>query len=74
MIDLTNNKCAHQGCTKVPSFGVAGSKKGELCSGHAQQGMSSTYMRKRARNCGNKGAVSGKIRSRGRVVQIRNYY
>ena len=42
MVDLkhTNEvKCTHSGCTKVPSFAVAGSNKKEICAGHARSGM-----------------------------------
>lgn len=39
MIDLANKKCAHRGCTELASFGVAGTKKREYCSGHAKEGM-----------------------------------
>ncbi|CAN0454440.1 unnamed protein product [Pylaiella littoralis] len=31
--------CAHRGCTKRPSYGVAGTKTAEFCSGHAKDGM-----------------------------------
>ncbi|CAN0339339.1 unnamed protein product, partial [Pylaiella littoralis] len=32
-------KCTHDGCTKQPTYGVAGTKTAELCSGHAKDGM-----------------------------------
>ena len=31
--------CLHPGCTKQPSFGVAGTKKRKFCAGHAKEGM-----------------------------------
>lgn len=37
MIDL--KKCAHGGCNKQPSFGVAGTKNREFCRDHAKEGM-----------------------------------
>ncbi|CAN0392606.1 unnamed protein product [Ectocarpus fasciculatus] len=39
MVDVNNKKCAHQGCSTTPSFGVAGTKKAEFCREHAKQGM-----------------------------------
>ncbi|CAM9266742.1 unnamed protein product [Ectocarpus sp. 12 AP-2014] len=36
MIDMKKNaRCGHEGCGKVASFGVAGSKKREFCAPHA---------------------------------------
>ena len=32
-------KCRQRGCTKTPSFGVAGTKKREVCREHATEGM-----------------------------------
>eukprot|EP00903_Cladosiphon_okamuranus_P010722 g10134.t1 len=37
--EIVAKKCAHKGCAKQPSFGVAGSTKREFCSGHAKGGM-----------------------------------
>lgn len=39
MIDLVNNKCAHNACNKAPSCGDAGTKKREFCREHAKDGM-----------------------------------
>lgn len=39
MVGVKNRKCAQQGCSKVPSYGNAGTKKREFCSGHAKEGM-----------------------------------
>ena len=40
MVNLQKNKkCAHPGCTKQLSFGIAGSMKREFCAGHATEGM-----------------------------------
>ncbi|CAN0439672.1 unnamed protein product, partial [Pylaiella littoralis] len=32
-------ECSHAGCTKQPSYGVAGTETAEFCSGHANDGM-----------------------------------
>ena len=39
MVDEASKRCGHQGCTKQPSYGVEGTKKAELCSQHAAEGM-----------------------------------
>ena len=39
MIDLNHGKCAHQGCSRLPSYGAAGTKKREFCAGQATKGM-----------------------------------
>ena len=38
MVNVKSKRCAHHGCTKVPSYGKAGGKA-EYCSGHAEGGM-----------------------------------
>lgn len=39
MINVISKRCDFQGCSKHPSYGVAGSKKAEFCVAHAQEGM-----------------------------------
>ena len=40
MVDVKNRKCRTEGCGKLPSFGVAGTKKTrEYCTQHAVEGM-----------------------------------
>ncbi|CAM9854184.1 unnamed protein product [Ectocarpus sp. 4 AP-2014] len=39
MVNVRRVKCARQGCSKSPSFGVAGTKKREFCRAHAQEEM-----------------------------------
>ncbi|CAN0008214.1 unnamed protein product, partial [Pylaiella littoralis] len=33
------SKCTHRGCSKRPSYGVAGTKTAEFCCEHAKDGM-----------------------------------
>lgn len=39
MVHIYAKKCAGDGCSKQPSFGVAGSKKAKYCTEHALEGM-----------------------------------
>ena len=39
MVAVKNRKCRTEGCGKIPSFGVAGTKTKEYCSQHAPDGM-----------------------------------
>ncbi|CAM9522436.1 unnamed protein product [Sphacelaria rigidula] len=39
MVDVVSKQCGDEGCSKKPSYGVAGSKKAEFCSQHARGGM-----------------------------------
>lgn len=36
---IKNKRCAHGGCPKHPSFGVAGTKKKQFRSAHKKEGM-----------------------------------
>lgn len=38
-VDLRRKGCDHEGCSKLPAFGVEGSKAGVLCKQHAVDGM-----------------------------------
>lgn len=38
-MDVYNKRCGYPGCTKGPSYGVAGTKKREFCAQHATEGM-----------------------------------
>ncbi|CAN0041536.1 unnamed protein product [Pylaiella littoralis] len=46
MVDVKNKRCTHRGCTKQPSYGVAGTKTAEFCSGHAKGGMVNVFKKK----------------------------
>ena len=39
MVDVKSKRCAHDGCAKRPSYGVAGSTKPEFCFDHKEGGM-----------------------------------
>lgn len=38
-MDVVAKRCGHPNCTKRPTYGVEGSKRAELCVGHAEEGM-----------------------------------
>ena len=44
-------KCHHAGCAKYAVYGVEGTKKAELCSQHAREGMVNV----RSKRCGHQG-------------------
>ena len=48
-------KCHHDGCTKWASFGMEGTKKAELCSDHASEGMVDVS----SKRCGHPGCTKG---------------
>ena len=55
MVDVINIKCRTGGCSKRPSFGVAGTKTGEYCAQHALDGMVNVkYRNCRAEGCSRK--------------------
>ena len=39
MMDVLGKRCGYEGCLKHPSYGVARSKKVEVCAEHARAGM-----------------------------------
>ena len=39
MVNVTKRTCCREGCSKVPSFGLAGSRRAEVCSQHAEDEM-----------------------------------
>jgi len=39
LCDVVSPRCVHPGCTKRPSYGVAGSETAESCVGHKEDGM-----------------------------------
>eukprot|EP00752_Nemacystus_decipiens_P017620 g15791.t1 len=43
MVNIYGKMCAHPKCSKNPSFGVAGTKRREFCSEHAEIGMVNIY-------------------------------
>ena len=55
MVDVESKKCRTEGCGKIPSFGVAGTKMAEYCAHHAPGGMINVRSRKcRTKGCGKK--------------------
>ena len=53
MVNVCSTKCRTEGCGKVPSFGVAGTKTPEYCARHAPDGMVNVKRRKcRTEGCG----------------------
>lgn len=36
---MVSKRCSHEGCTKLPSWGLAGSRKHEFCAQHAMEGL-----------------------------------
>ena len=53
MIGIYSRKCKIEGCSKRPSFGVAGTRMVEYCAQHAQDGMVDVCNRKcRIESCG----------------------
>ena len=53
MVDVKSRKCRTEGCGKIPSFGVAGTKTAEYCAQHALDGMVDIMSRKcRTEGCG----------------------
>ena len=57
-------ECAHQGCTKGPSYGVAGSKKPEYCAQHRKGGMVNVVSKRCAHHGCAKGPSYGKAGSK----------
>ena len=51
---IMGKKCGHPECTTRPSNGIAGSKKPEFCSRHAQDGMVNIY----SKRCGHEGCTT----------------
>jgi len=39
MVDEVNKRCGHPSCSKLPSLGMAGTKRREMCTEHALDGM-----------------------------------
>ncbi len=39
MVDVRSKRCSHPNCSKRPSYGMAGSKKADMCAEHALDGM-----------------------------------
>ena len=39
MVNVKKRKCGTEGCGKIPSFGVAGTKTTKYCAQHARDGM-----------------------------------
>ena len=55
MVDVKSRKCRTEGCDKLPSFGVTGTKTVEYCAQHAPEGMVNVKNRKhRTKLCGKK--------------------
>ncbi|CAN0181085.1 unnamed protein product [Ascophyllum nodosum] len=46
MADVKSRKCRVEGCGKVPSFGVAGTKMAQYCAQHAPGEMENVMSRK----------------------------
>ena len=47
---MESKRCAHNGCTKYPIYGVAGSKRTEYCAQHALDGMINVMSKRCAQN------------------------
>ena len=53
MVDVKSRKYRTEGCGKLPSFGVAGTKTVKYCAQHASKGMVDVKSRKcRTEGCG----------------------
>ena len=53
MVDVCRKKSRTEGCGKLPSYGVAGTKTVEYCAQHAPDGMVDVKCRKcRTEGCG----------------------
>lgn len=46
MVDINTKRCAEEGCSKQPSFGLEGTRKREFCKQHAMDGMVDVKNRK----------------------------
>ena len=57
MIDVVRKRCVYNGCTKHPSYGVAGSRKAAYCSQHALDGMIDVVSKKCVHNGCTKHAI-----------------
>ena len=64
MINVVSKSCAHNSCTKRPSYGVAGSRKAEYCSQHASDGMIDVVRKRCAHNSCTKHSSYGVAGSR----------
>lgn len=51
MIDVRREWCCHEGCSQVPSYGIAGKKELEFCAQHTKDGM----MNIGSKRCSNEG-------------------
>ncbi|CAN0079858.1 unnamed protein product [Ascophyllum nodosum] len=47
MINVKTRKCKTEGCGKIPSFAVAGTRTGEYCAHHSKNGMVDVRTKKR---------------------------
>ena len=52
MVDVVNRKCKTEGCGKLPSFGVIGTRMAEYCAQHAPDGVVDVKSRKKCRTEG----------------------
>ena len=53
MVNVHSRSCRTEGCGKVPSFGVAGTRTVEYCAQHAREGMVDFKSKKcRTPSCG----------------------
>ena len=50
MVDVRSKRCAHNGCTKYPSYGETGTKRAEYCLQHALDGMIDVVSKRCAHN------------------------
>lgn len=48
MVEVASKKCAYEGCSTVPGFSVAGSRKPGLCAKHAMECMVDVKSKRRA--------------------------
>ncbi|CAM9556360.1 unnamed protein product, partial [Ascophyllum nodosum] len=51
MVNIYKKKCRHEGCLKIPSFGLPGSMGPKFCSPHAAEGMVDIRNRCRHEGC-----------------------
>lgn len=64
MVNVRHNRCGHSGCTTHPSYGAAGTKKGELCAEHRRDDM--VYLKRNGH-----GTAGGTTSGRGQVGSTR---
>lgn len=46
MVNVISKKCVQPGCSKIPSYGIEGTHKAELCVQHTREGMVDVKNRK----------------------------